>query len=126
MKPIVNRKNPEAFKIVEKYEGFFNYLYPLLINLGGQHKVLRDHTIKTMIAQIGLFNDASKSNQISRLYLADSGIATIRDLLRILSHQKYKLISLKQYGHATKILAEVGAMTGSWIIKKQKGKGNNG
>jgi hypothetical protein len=117
---------PPSLKIIEKYGVFFRYIYPMLINMGGKHRVIRDRTLDQIIFQIGLFNDAAKSNQINKLYFADSGLSTIRDLLRILSDQNIKLLSLKQYGVSTSILAEVGAMLGEWIRKMQKRKVSDG
>lgn len=117
---------PPSLKIIEKYGTFFRYIYPMLINMGGKHRVIRDRTLDQVIFQIGLFNDAAKSNQINKLYLADSGLSTIRDLLRILSDQNIKLLSLKQYGVSTSILAEVGSMLGEWIRKMQKRKVSDG
>ena len=67
-----------ALSIVERYEGALNYLYPILLNISHKHRVLRDETLRVMLAQVGLFNDAAKSNQVSRLHIADAGLATIR------------------------------------------------
>lgn len=114
---------PPSLKIIEKYGVFFRYIYPMLINMGGKHRIMRDETLKQIILQIGLYNDAAKSNQVSKLYLADSGLATIRDFLRILADHNIKLLSRRQYGVATSMLGEVGAMTGEWIRKMQKRKG---
>jgi hypothetical protein len=75
---------------------------------------------------MGLFNDAAKSGQISKLYIADSGLSTIRDLLRVLSESNIRLLSKKQYGVSTLMLYEVGAMLGEWIRKTQKRKGSDG
>lgn len=117
---------PPSLKIIEKYGTFFRYIYPMLINMGGKHRVMRDKALEQIIVQIGLFNDAAKSNQISKLYTADSGLSTIRDFLRILSDQNIRLLSLRQYGIATTMLSETGAMTGEWIRKMQKRKVSDG
>lgn len=88
--------------------------------------MIRDMALQQIISQIGLFNDAAKSGQVSKLYLADSGLSTIRDYLRILSESNIKLLSKKQYGVSTTMLAEVGSMLGEWIRKTQKRKGGDG
>lgn len=117
---------PSTLRIIEKYGVFFRYIYPMLINMGGKHKVIRDMALQQIISQIGLFNDAAKSGQVSKLYLADSSLSTIRDYLRILSESNIKLLSKKQYGVSTTMLAEVGSMLGEWIRKTQKRKGGDG
>lgn len=106
--------------IVEKYESFFNYLYPMLINTSRQHRILRDVALTALLNQYQLFRDAGKSNQISKLYLADAGMAYLRDLLRLLSHPDRRLISRRQYEVASSHLAESGAILGAWIKTMQK------
>lgn len=119
MEPIVDDREVSQLLIISKYNTFFTYLYPMLINMSGKHRVLRDKTIDTMLNQIHLFNDAAKSNQVSKLYIADSGIATLRELIRILSSEKIKLLSQKQYGTSSLHLSEVGRILGSWIKQKR-------
>lgn len=120
MEPIVDGdKEVNQLLVISKYNTFFMYLYPILINMSGKHRVLRDKTIEAMINQFHLFNDAAKSNQVSKVYLADSGIATLRELIRILSNEKIKLLSQKQYGTSSLHLAEVGKILGSWIKHKK-------
>jgi hypothetical protein len=118
LEPIPDNKAANQLTILSKYNTFFMYLYPILINMSGRHRVLRDKTIDVMLNQIHLFNDAIKSNQVGKLYIADSGIATLRELLRILSDEKVKLLSQKQYGVSSLHLAEVGKILGSWIKQK--------
>ena len=121
MQPIKDEiQYPATMRLIDKYSVFLRYIYPMLINMGGKHRVIRDKALTRVISQIGLFNDAAKSGQVSRLYLADAGLATIRDYLRILADHNIKLLSKKQYGVATTLLSEVGAMTGEWIKKMQK------
>ena len=109
-----------ALSIVERYEGALNYLYPILLNVSHKHRVLRDETLRVMLAQIGLFNDAAKSNQVSRLHIADAGLATIRGFLRLLADPSRKLLSRRQYEVASVHLAETGAMLGGWIKAKDR------
>lgn len=116
---IEEHASQRALAIVEKYEGALNYLYPILLNMSHKHRILRDETLKVMLVQIGLFNEAAKSNQISRLHVADAGLATIRGFLRLLADPNRKLISRRQYEIASVHLAESGSMLGGWI-KAQK------
>lgn len=110
----------ESMAIVDKYDGFVNYLYPMLVNTSRVHRVLRDTFIGAMLEQYRLFRDAGKSNQASKLYLADAGIAYLRDLLRIMANPVRRLISRRQYEIASVHLAESGAMLGAWIKTAQK------
>lgn len=122
MNPIQDKTLPPAsFRIGEKYGEFFLYLYPILIKKGGDNKVMKDETLKLMIGMHKLLNDAGKSRQLSKLYLADSAIATIRDHLKIMAFPKIGLLSQHQYGVASLKLAEVGNMIGKWI-KNKKGE----
>ena len=118
MKPVKDEiYSTQAMFIVEKYETFVRYIYPMLVNMSGKHRVLRDKTLKHILGQFLLFNDAGKTNQISRLYLADSGLSSIRDYLRMLSDSNVKLLSKRQYEVATTLLAEVGRLMNGWIGK---------
>jgi len=65
-----------------------------------------------------LFYQAAKSNQVSKLYLADAGLADLRFLLRFLADEKRRFISRHQHEVAATHLAEVGAMLGAWIRNK--------
>ena len=99
------RTSQRAMAIVERYEGAINYLYPMLLNMSHKHRVLRDEALRTLLAQLGLFHDAAKSGQASRLYLADAGLATIRGFLRLLADPSRKLLSRRQYEVASVHLA---------------------
>lgn len=111
----------EYLNIIEKYDKFVKYIYPLAVNISRKHHVLRDEFLKTIFAQYGLFTDAAKSNQVSKLYAADAGLAHIRVLLRFLSHQDWKQISKRQYEVSGKILAESGFILGAMIKNKKVG-----
>jgi len=70
--------------IVEKYETVISYLYPIAQNLPRKHAVARDLFLETLLGQVNLFIVAGKSNQASRLYQADAGLAMLRFWLRFL------------------------------------------
>lgn len=114
-------KLKEPLVVIEKYDKFVKYIYPLAVNISRKHHVLRDEFLKVLFAQYGLFTDAGKSNQISKLYAADAGLAHIRVLLRFLSHQDWKQISKRQYEVSSIILAEAGSILGAWIKSKKVG-----
>lgn len=116
------RASSRGLAICQRYMGFCNYVYPILTNLSGRHRVFRDTMLETMFAQIKLFHESAKSDQVSRLYLADAGLATLREFLRFATDPARKLLSRHQHEVAEIHLAETGAMLGAWIDKAQKGR----
>lgn len=108
--------------IVEKYEQFIAYLYPVLQNVPRKHGIARDLVLQAMFLQVELFIVAAKSSQPSRLYSADSNLALLRFWLRFLSDPRRKIITPSQHRTALIMLAEVGKMTGTWI-KTAKSRG---
>jgi len=111
----------EQLAIVEKYERFINYAYPIAQNAPRRHGRARDMFLTAMLGQVQLFIEAGKSNQVSKLYIADAGLAHLRFWLRFLVHPSRKIITPKQHRHALSILAECGQMLGAWIAGKRKG-----
>lgn len=103
--------------IIEKYEEFVNYVYPVVQNIDRKHGYVKQKFIDTIFQQVDIFYKAIKSNQKSRLYEADGNLATIRFYLRFLANEKRKLISKKQQQVCEKKLAEVGSILNSWINK---------
>ncbi|MEI7607463.1 MAG: diversity-generating retroelement protein Avd [Rhodospirillaceae bacterium] len=108
--------------IIEKFEGFINYMYPIAQNVPRAHGIARDAFLTAMFSQIDLFIVAGKSGQASRLYSADAGMAGLRFWLRFMAHPGRRLISLHQHRVAATLLAEVGKMLGAWI-KGMRGRG---
>ena len=62
----------------------------------------------------GLIYVAAKSNQVSRIYHVDAGLAELRWLLRFAASPAQKLITPHQHEVASVHLAEVGKMVGAW------------
>jgi hypothetical protein len=115
--------NIDQLKIIEKYEDFVNYIYPICINIPkGGHMTLRNKITECIFNQIELFIQAGKSNQISKLYLADSGISLLKFYLRFISNPSRKIISQNQYKVASLHLYEVETLLIEWIksMKSQK------
>lgn len=110
--PIVSN---QLLTIVEKFEDFVQYVYPITLNFDRCHNVAKDKFLSAVFGQVELLNDAGKSGQISRLYLADSGLASLRFYLRFMVHPSRKLITQHQHKVASVHLAEVGKMLGAWI-----------
>ena len=101
--------------IIEKYEEFLNYIYPIAQNMPRQHGVIRNEFLKLSITQVDLFYKAVKSSQKSKLYEADAGLATLRFLMRICTSKK--LMTPHQHQVASIKIAEVGGILNSWIAK---------
>lgn len=104
--------------IVQKYERFVHYFYPVAQNIPKAHGVLREMFVRDILNQVNLFIVAGKSNHIGRLYEADAGIAQLRYWLRFMSHKDRKLLTHRQHELGSIMLAEVGAMLGTWIAHK--------
>lgn len=108
--------------IIDKYEEAVTYLYPILQRCPRAHGNVRDAMMAALFDQVGLFYQAAKSRQPSRLYAADANLATLRFWLRFASNPKLKIVTPNQSRHVHRLLAEVGAMLGAWI-KGAKGNG---
>lgn len=108
--------NIRQLEIIEKYEEFINYIYSICVNIPkGGHVTLRNKMTECIFNQIELFIQAGKSNQISKLYLADAGLAMLRFYLRFLVHPQRKLISHNQHKVATLHLCDVEDKLMMWI-----------
>ena len=107
----------DALAIVEKYEAFVNYLYPILQRSPRQHGVLRDVVLADLFAPIGGLYHAAKSKQVSRLHVVDAQFATLRSHLRFMVRDGIRIITPHQHGTALALLAEPGRMLGAWIRK---------
>lgn len=115
--------NYDQMAIMEQYEKVIAYLYPIAQSIPRKHGVVRDMFLKTLFGQAELFYEAGKTNQIGKVYIADAGLAHLRFWLRFLVIPKIKCISKHQHETALVLIAEVGSMVNSWIIKR---KGQNG
>lgn len=106
--------------IVEKYERVMNYLYPIFQSIPNKHSVLRTIAIEHLHKFPGLIYSAAKSNQISKLYLADSHLAELRMFLRRIVHIHH--MTLKQQKTTMILIGTVGKLLGFWISRvKHKG-----
>ncbi len=115
----------EQMLIVEKFETVIAYLYPIAQNLPRRHGTARAMFIDCLLGQVQLIVEAGKSGQISRLYVADAGLAHLRFWLRFLNSKPVRGMSSHQVETAQVLLAEVGRLLGAWIVK-QKRRGQHG
>jgi hypothetical protein len=107
----------DVLAIVEKYEVFVNYLYPILQRSPRQHGVIRDKVLAALFEPIGDLYHAAKSRQVSRLHVVDARFATLRSYLRFLVRNTVKIITPAQHRTALALIAEPGAMLGAWQRK---------
>nr|BDD45554.1 hypothetical protein 3 [bacterium]BDD47207.1 hypothetical protein 4 [Pseudomonadaceae bacterium] len=112
----------KGLAIIEKYEEAVTYLYPILQRCPRAHGNVRDAIMGALFDQVGLFYQAAKSRQPSRLYAADANMATLRFWLRFAVNPKLRILTPHQHRTALRMLAEVGAMLGQWI-RTAKGNG---
>lgn len=82
------------------------------------HGILKQKILETVLIQQELFYKGLKSKQVSKLYEADAGLASIRFYLRFLSNPKRKLITQRQHQRGEILLAEVGKILNYWIKGK--------
>jgi hypothetical protein len=87
----------DALAIVEKYEAFVSYLYPILQNCPRKHGALRDVVLETLFKPIGGLYHAAKSRQASRLHVVDAEFATLRSFLRFLASDSIRIITPHQH-----------------------------
>lgn len=116
---------PRDLAIIEKYEAAVTYLYPILQRCPRRHGNVRDAIIRVLFDQVGLFYQAAKSKQASRLYAADANLATLRFWLRFAAGSDLRILTPHQHAVALRHLAEAGAMLGAWI-GQVKGGGRAG
>jgi hypothetical protein len=116
-------RNYDQMLIVEKYERVIAYLYPIAQNLPRKHGVARDMFLQSLFGQVDLFVKAGKSNQISRCYEADAGLANLRFWLRFLADAKLRGMTKHQQETAQSLIAECGGILNKWIVNMKAKKG---
>lgn len=107
----------DALAIVEKYEAFVTYLYPILQNSPRKHGVLRDVVLAKLFEPIGGLYHAARSRQVSRLHAVDADFATLRSHLRFLVRDGIRILTPHQHRTALALLSEPGRMLGAWQRK---------
>ena len=115
-------KTKEGLVLIEKYQTFFNYIYNPLICCNRRHRIFRDKFIETLLDQFKLLHEAVKSNQVSKIYLADAGIANIRSQLKLCPSKNVqrRILSLKQVENSEGLLSEVGKILGKMLLSYKK------
>jgi len=106
--------------IISRYEDYINYVYPILQNIPGKHSFFKEEIIRQLFQIVDLINDAAKTNQVSKLYLVDSALASMRFKLRFMVFEKRKMLTKHQQQVCLFHISEVGAMLGMWIKNFKK------
>lgn len=104
--------------IIEKYDGFVNYLYPIIQNVPRKHGTVKEMMTQSIFIQTELFYKALKSDSKSKLHEADANLAMIRYWMRFMANEKRKLITQYQHQTASIKIDEVGKILGTWIRGK--------
>ena len=73
--------------IVEKYEKLINYLYPILQSIPRTHGVAKNLVLTDLLIVPSMMI-AGKTGQVSKLYLIDAQLATVRHWMRFLVSRK--------------------------------------
>ena len=107
----------DQMAIIKKFDVVVNYLYPIMQNAPRAHGVLRNRILDALFEQVDLFIKAGKSNQRSKLYMCDAGLANLRYLIRFGTDARRRLLTKKQHEVALIQIAECGSMLNSWIRK---------
>jgi hypothetical protein len=107
----------DQMAIVEKYERVIAYLYPIAQSMPRKHGVAREMFLQCLLGVPDLLFQAGKSNQISKIYTADAGLAQLRFWMRFLL--SIKAMTTHQLQTAQILLSEVGKMVGAWIKGRQ-------
>jgi hypothetical protein len=123
MKPVEDKSCYDQMAIVEKYERVISYLYPIAQSVPRKHGVARDMFLQCLLSQPDMMFQAGKSNQVSKIYAVDAGLAHLRFWMRFLV--SIRCMTVHQQQTAQILAAEVGGMVNAWI-KRRKAQGQTG
>jgi len=104
--------------IVEKYEKLINYLYPILQSIPRTHGVAKNLVLNDLLTVPPMMIIAGKTGLVSKLYLIDAQLATVRYWMRFLVVRK--CLTKHQEQTAQVLMSEVGSILSSWISSKKK------
>ncbi len=103
--------------IIQKYERFLNYVYPVVMSIPRYHVTLKNIIVESLHQIPSLVYQATKSTHVSKLYLIDAALAEVRFYLRRMEFINF--LTPKQHAHTQELLAEVGKLLGAWIKTKK-------
>ncbi|MDD4295194.1 MAG: diversity-generating retroelement protein Avd [Candidatus Omnitrophica bacterium] len=101
--------------ILEKYYKILLWIFPKLEKFPKSQKyLLTDRIEKTMLDVLGFLIEAVYTkDKLEILKKINLEIEKIRYFVRIAKDMKY--MNLKSYAYISKLLVEIGKMTGGWI-----------
>jgi hypothetical protein len=103
--------------IVEKYERLIHSLYPILQSVPRSHGIARNMALEDLLSVPSAMIIAGKTGQVSKLYLIDAKLSTLRYWMRFFVVKKCMTSNQEQTAQA--IMAEVGSILGTWIKSKK-------
>lgn len=108
----------ENLIIIEKFEAFMNYIYPVAQDISRRDGYAKQKFINLLFETVENIYKALKTNQQkAKLYEIDANLSSIRYYMRFFSSKPRKLISAHQQEVAEIRLSEVGKILNSWIKK---------
>jgi len=110
----------EGMAINQKYQRVLQYLYPIVQTIPREHGAFKEMFLDVLLSQPNLFVRAGKSNQISKLYEADAGLACLRECMQTAVTLKIKALTQHQHAVAQAYISECGNMLGIWIKNRNK------
>jgi len=103
--------------IIQKYERFLNYVYPIVMSIPRGHMTLKNIIVESLHKVPALVYQATKSDNVAKLYLVDAGLAEVRFYLRRMVFARF--LTSRQLIYVQELLTEVGKILGSWIKNKK-------
>lgn len=111
----------KGLQIVLVYTKFMLRAYQKSLRFKPEHRIFKEKFQEAIFDQVRLFNDAAKTTQISKIHIADSGVATLQEFLLLAVNPDLRLISIEEYRSMSENLSESGAMLGAWLNGRKDG-----
>ena len=114
-------KKNEKLIIMERYDEFFEYTYPIIQSIPRKHGIFKNLILEQIIGMDKHIYKVVKSNQIFKLYELDIELDALRHRLRLCTHNKRRFITNEQHLNLSLKLNVVGKIIGSMITNKNNG-----
>ncbi|NUW28998.1 hypothetical protein [Aliarcobacter butzleri] len=111
----------EKLIIIEKYDEFFEYTYPIIQSIPRKHGIFKRMLLELIINLDEYIYKVVKSNQVSKLYELDIKLDVLRHRLRQCTHNKRRFITDEQHLKISLKLNIVGKIIGA-MIANNKGR----
>jgi hypothetical protein len=109
------KKNDEELPIIQQTYDLIKWYVPVLNKLPRDHKFnLGDRVIKTLYDTLeDLIYARYASEKLARLEAINMRLDVVRYQTRLL--KDFELIDVRRYGHAAKLINQIGRALGGWI-----------